>query len=189
MRTAMAPDARDATEALEAVFQEFAPLIYRTARAITGSTEDAEDIVQTIFLRLLRGDYAANLGTPLRRSGRHVPRNPRAYLHQAAVNLALDVLRRRQRRTFIHDVDRLESPAPSATDFDGLQHQRLDAALAALEPEAVHILFLRYAHGYTDAEIAGLLGTSRGAVTLRLFRVRRRLKKLMASAPRHGEER
>jgi RNA polymerase sigma factor (sigma-70 family) len=182
MRTAMAPDARDATEALEAVFREYAPLIYRTARAITGSTEDAEDIVQTIFLRLLHGDYAAN-----------VPRNPRAYLHQAAVNLALDVMRRRQRRTFIHDMDRLESPAPSGTDFGGLQHERLDAALAALEPEAVHILFLRYAHGYNDAEIAGLLGTSRGAVTLRLFRVRRRLRKLMASAkpaaPKHGEER
>jgi RNA polymerase sigma factor (sigma-70 family) len=94
MRIAMAPDARQAPEALEAVFREYAPLIYRTARTITRSPEDAEDIVQTIFLRLLRGEYTANLQG-----------NSRGYLHQAAVNLSLDVLRRRQRRTFIHDVD------------------------------------------------------------------------------------
>ena len=174
MQIAMAPDATQAPEALEAVFREYAPLIYRTARTITRSAEDAEDIVQTIFLRLLRGEYTA-----------HLQGNPRGYLHQAAVNLSLDVLRRRRRRTFIHDVDDLAAPAPAASG-DRLEHQQLDAALAELEPDAVHILTLRYVHGYTVTEIAGLLGASRGAIALRFFRVRRRLKKLLA-APR-GEK-
>lgn len=168
MRTAMAPDARCDPEALDAVFREYGPMIYRTARAVTGSPEDAEDIVQTVFLRLVRGEYTANLQG-----------NPRAYLHQAAVNLSLDVLRRRRRRTFIHDVEQLAVLAPPATAPGRLEHQQLDAALAELEPEAVHILTLRYVHGYTDTEIAGLLGTSRGAIALRFFRVRRRLKRLL----------
>lgn len=185
MRTAMAPDAGRDPAALDAVFREYAPMIYRTARAVTGSPEDAEDIVQTVFLRLVRGEYAANLQA-----------NPRAYLHQAAVNLSLDVLRRRRRRTFIYEVDRLESPVPAAVGLDQTEHEWLDAALAELEPEAVHILTLRYVHGYNNADIAGLLGASRGAVALRFFRVHRRLKKLMAASTKptapqraHGEKR
>ena len=168
MRIAMAPDAGQAPEDLEAVFREYAPMIYRTARMVTGSAEDAEDIVQTIFLRLLRGEYTSKLQG-----------NPRGYLHQAAVNLSLDVLRRRRRRTFIHDVDTLAAP-DQAGSGDQLAHQRLDGVLTELEPDAVHILTLRYVHGYKLTEIAGLLGTSRGAVALRFFRVRQRLKKLLA---------
>ena len=143
-------------------------MIYRTARMVTGSREDAEDIVQTRFVRLLRGEYTSKLQG-----------NPRGYLHQAAVNLALDVLRRRRRRTFIHDVDTLVAPEPAGPD-DRLAHHQLDAALADLEPDAVHILTLRYVHGYKLTEIARLLGTSRGAIALRFFRVRQRLKKLLA---------
>jgi RNA polymerase sigma-70 factor (ECF subfamily) len=167
MRIAMAPEARQTPGDLEAVFREYAPMIYRTARMVTGSPEDAEDIVQTIFLRLLRGEFTSKLEG-----------NPRGYLHQAAVNLSLDVLRRRRRRTFIHDVDTLAAPEPGSGDR--LAHQQLDAVLAELEPEAVHILTLRYVHGYKLTEIARLLGTSRGAMALRFFRVRQRLKKLLA---------
>jgi RNA polymerase sigma-70 factor (ECF subfamily) len=165
MRTAMAP-ARRTPEDLEAVFREYAPMIYRTARMVTASPEDAEDIVQTIFLRLLRGEYSSNLQG-----------NPRGYLHQAAVNLSLDVLRRRRRRTFIHDVETLAAPDPGSGDR--LAHQELDAVLTGLEPDAVHMLTLRYVHGYKLTEIARLLGTSRGAIALRFFRARQRLKKLL----------
>ena len=66
---------------------------------------------------------------------------------------------------------------------------RLDAALTELEPDAVHILTLRYVQGYKLTEIAGLLGTSRGAVALRFFRVRRRLKKLLARPWREAMKR
>ena len=147
MRIAMAPDARQTPGDFDAVFREVAPMIFRTARMVTGSPDDAEDIVQTIFLRLLRGRYSSKLQG-----------NPRGYLHQAAVNLSLDVLRRRRRRTFIHDVDTLAAPEPAGSG-DRLEHQQLDAALAELEPDAVHILTLRYVHGYKLTEIAGLLGT------------------------------
>src|SRR4030095_14799867 len=117
MRIAMAP-ARQAAEDLEAVFREYAPMIYRTARMVTGSPEDAEDVVQTVFLRLLRGEYSSKLQG-----------NPRGYLHQAAVNLALDVLRRRRRRTFIHDVDTLAAPDPAGSG-DRLPHSQLRATLS-----------------------------------------------------------
>jgi DNA-directed RNA polymerase specialized sigma24 family protein len=46
----------------------------------------------------------------------------------------------------------------------------------------VEVLVLRYEHDYSDAEIARLLGKSRGAVALTLFRARARLKKLLRHA-------
>ena len=170
MPAATAPDVTDDSRLaeFEEIFRQHSRMVYRTARAVTGSSEEAEDIVQTIFLRLIRGDDTANL-----------PANPRAYLHRAAVNLAVDALRTRRRRTFIRDVDRLESPPLGGAAFGAAAHNQLDAALAQLDPKGVELLTLRYIHGYTDAEIAGLLGASRGAIALRLFRLRGRLKKLL----------
>jgi RNA polymerase sigma factor (sigma-70 family) len=100
--------------------------------------------------------------------------------------MSLDVLRSRRRFTFTHEVDGLESPSAINPVFEGDHHRVLRAALAQLSPEAVQILVLRYVHGYSDADIARLLGTSRGAVGLRFFRVRARLKKLVRG--RSGEK-
>jgi RNA polymerase sigma-70 factor (ECF subfamily) len=168
MPSATALDVDYESEALEHIFRQHAPMAYRTAKALTGSQEDAEDIVQTIFLRLIRGEYSANLRE-----------NAKAYLHRAAVNMSLDVLRARRRHTFTDDLDGLEAPPPAATGFRGASYHRLDRALAELPSEAVQMLTLRYVHGYDDADIARLLGTSRGAIALRLFRLRTRLRKLL----------
>ena len=177
MSAATAPDVRDdpRTRDFESIFREHSPMVYRTARAVTGREEDAQDVVQTIFLRLIRGDYSAGLRA-----------NPKGYLYRAAVNLSLDVLRARRRFTGPQDLDRFEAPV-FASGFEEARHQALDRALAQLPPEAVQILTLRYVHGYSDSDIAELLGTSRGAMALPLFRLRRRLKKLLRIPP--GEKR
>ncbi|MGH9240221.1 MAG: RNA polymerase sigma factor [Vicinamibacterales bacterium] len=160
---------------LEDVFRQHASLVYRTARALTGSAEEAEDIVQTVFLRLLRGDATA------------LRKNPKGYLYRAAVNLSLDVLRARRRRPFIRDVGDLEASTPAAPGFGTHAYHQLDDALAQLDPRSVEILTLRYVHGYNDADIARMLGVSRGAMAGRLFRLRRRLYALLRGAAR-GEK-
>jgi RNA polymerase sigma-70 factor (ECF subfamily) len=156
------------------VFRQHSSMVYRTARAITGNAEDAEDVLQTIFLRLMRQEDAGQLR-----------KNVKAYLYRAAVNLSLDLHRERQRRSFTHNIDDLETPVWTANSrFDDELHQRLNTALAELSPEAAQILVLRYVHDYSDAEISKLLGTSRGAIAVRLFRVRARLKKLLLGRQR-----
>ena len=157
-------------------YRQYSSMVYRTARAVTGNPEDAEDVLQTIFLRLMRQESAGLL-----------KKNPRAYLYRAAVNLSLDLLRARQRRSFIdNDVERLGTPvATGHARFSDELHRQLNDALAQLSPEAAQILVLRYVHNYSDAEISKLLGTSRGAIALRLFRLRARLKTLLGG--RSGE--
>src|SRR4030095_1362724 len=88
--TADHPDPLDQqlVQELEAVFRAHYRMTYRTAYAITGSSEDAEDVGQGIFLRLVRREFPPGLKT-----------KPAAYLYRAAVNLSLNTIRNRKRRT------------------------------------------------------------------------------------------
>jgi RNA polymerase sigma-70 factor (ECF subfamily) len=59
--------------------------------------------------------------------------------------------------------------------------EHLRAALAELHPRAAEILILRHVHGYSDVEIAKLLGTTRGTIAVSLFRTRARLRKAVGA--------
>ena len=152
------------------LFREHYRLIYRTALAITGRSEDAEDVLQTIFLRLLRREFPPDL-----------KKNPRAYLYRAAVNASLTALRARRRRLQIHDIDAIQSLYASHDGNDDTPARLIDA-ISHLNASAVELLMLRYFHAHSDAEIARLLGTTRGSVAVRLFRARAQLKKLMRAS-------
>src|SRR5690242_20658382 len=80
------PNVRSLAADFEQLFQEHHGLVYRAAYRITGNAQDAEDVLQTLFLRLL------HRGRPL-----DMDANPKGYLHRAAVNIALDIIRARRR--------------------------------------------------------------------------------------------
>ena len=172
--TATAPSGTAVTQEFEDLFNEHAQLVYRTAYGVTGRHEDAEDVLQTIFLRLMRRDLPSDL-----------VRNPKAYLYRAAVNLSLDTLRLSRRHVLVDAAALSDLPAPAAQLADEDDHRRLYQAIAELTPEAAQILILRYVHGRSDADIAAMLGMTRGAIALRLFRSRAKLRKLLRS--RSGE--
>ena len=151
------------------IFHQHYELVYRTAYGVTGRIEDAEDVVQTIFLRLLQR------GTPL-----DFVKNPKGYLYRAAVNGSLTIVQSRQRRSRIEDVEDVAVSVPAAAPGNAEEiHRMLYEAIAELSPKAAEILILRYLHDYSDAEIAKLLGTSRGVIAVTLFRSRARLKTLL----------
>ncbi len=157
------------TQEFDQIFRDHYQLVYRTAYGVTGSSEDAEDILQTIFLRLLRREIPPDL-----------KKNPKAYFYRAAVNTSLNTIRMRQRHVLTGDAETFEAAADN-TEAGALEdlHKRLYEAIAQLDPETAQMLVLRYVHNYSDAEIAKLLGRSRGAIAVKLFRSRLRLKKLI----------
>ena len=161
----------------ETLFHAHHELVYRTAYSLLGNTADAEDVLQTVFLRLIRREVPPDFQN-----------NVRGYFYRAAVNIALDVIRSRKRFEVTADAERFERPVNSCgSDSPQTAHQGLTKAMAELSPEAAHILVLRYVHGYSDAEIAKLLGRSRSAIAVALFRSRARLKKLLREL--EGEQR
>ncbi|HET9216328.1 MAG TPA: sigma-70 family RNA polymerase sigma factor [Terriglobia bacterium] len=157
---------RNLAPEFEKVFREHHAFVYRTAYGVTGRVEDADDVVQTVFLRLLRREFPPDL-----------TRNPRAYLYRAAFNAAVSVLRARRRNAF-ENVEEVETPAtPPMPGVDEDTCRELYDAIAELRPTSAQILILRYVHDYDLVEIAKTLGTTRGSVAVSLFRSRARLKK------------
>lgn len=158
-------------EELAALFREHHKAIFRIAYRITGSRSDAEDVLQTIFLRL----------TPNRRD---LAPNPEGYLHRAAVNASLDLIRRRTRANFValDVIDFNRSPKLSAQspedDFADVELRELIRhAVAKLEGHAATAFALRYFEGYDNKRIAQVLGTSQMVVAVTLHRARTRLRK------------
>jgi RNA polymerase sigma factor (sigma-70 family) len=142
--------------------------------------EDAEDVVQTIFLRLLQRAFP-NV-QPI-----SFLTNTRGYLYRAAVNLSLTVVQQRQRRARTEASEELAMAVPARASSRAEElHRQLYEAIAGLSPKAASIVILRYLHNYSDAEIARLLGTSRGVIAVTLYRSRARLKKILRASL--GEE-
>lgn len=161
---------------LEQLFQAHHGMVFRTAYRITGNASDAEDVLQTVFLRL---------------AGRHASppplENSVSYMRRAAVNAALDVLRARRGR----DPEPLD-PAlaePPQPDRNVLQ-DCLRRSIATLSAEAGEMFTLRFLEGYSYNEIAGILGVSRVRVGVTIHRARRRLQKEIRSywEAGHGQQ-
>ena len=165
------PGGRPLPEDFERIFKSHHELVFRAAYRISGSSEDAEDVLQTLFLRLLRRDMLPD-----------IERNPKAYLHRAAINIALDIVRQRGRTVRPEDLEEeLEDgrPRPDRQHHSSRIQDELREALAELNPRAAEIFVLRHVEGFDNSEIAEMLGTSRGTIAVLLFRARARLKKSM----------
>lgn len=158
-------------DGLEAIFREHRERVFRAAYRVTGNASDAEDVLQTVFLRLARREGGSPLSDSLG-----------GYLHRAAVNAGLDVIRSRQVRktTPLDDVapvlpdtgDDGPAQAQAAGETVGLIRQ----ALTKLSPKAAEMFSLRYFEGYGNHEIAGMLGASRSTVNVILHRSREKVK-------------
>lgn len=138
----------------------YAPAIFRLAYARTGSRADAEDIMQEVFVRLLRAgpDFADRA-------------HARAWLLRVAANCANDWFRAPWRRREGPLTDSL--PAPEHED-GGVVEAVL--TLPAKYRTAVH---LYYYEELSVAEIAKITGKSESAVKSRLFRARAMLREAL----------
>ena len=157
---------------LERIFREHHALVFGAAYRITGNVNDAEDVLQTVFLRMLKRDPAAE---PIG--------NMASFLHRAAVNAALDLVRVRQNVRSV-PLDELEpvlaEPAhrgPDRAQSSGEIREWLRGALARLNPRIAEMFMLRFFDGKENPEIARLLNTTPGTVAVTLSRTRDRLEK------------
>jgi RNA polymerase sigma-70 factor, ECF subfamily len=175
--TAFSRSADPLAQEFEELFQEHHAFVFRTAYSVTGNAQDAEDVLQTIFLRIFRREFPDALR-----------KNPRGYLYRAAVNVALNTIRSRRHEISSSNAEPLEAPTTAEeSPWSDELRRSLSLAMTRLRPRAVEILVLHYEHNYSDAEIAKMLGTTRGTVAVSLYRTRARLKKLLRAAA--GEKR
>lgn len=173
----------DPAELLAELFREHYDKVFRAAYRITGNAMDAEDVLQSVFLRLARRQEAEPLGE-----------EAAGYFYRSAVNAALDVVRSRQRAGWapleIADTElpRSAVQALAGAEFEPERERRLKQlrktlrlAVARLSPRAAEVFTLRYFEGLGNQEIARLLGSSQGVVAVLLHRTRYRLRKEITS--------
>lgn len=160
-------------EELGELFRNHYRGMFRVAYRITGSESDAEDVLQTVFVRLTPGW-----------TGRDLSPNPRAFLYRAAINASLDVVRRRKRLNAVPldvvDLDQTgkhSPPSPADHMADAELRELIREAVAKLEGRAATAFAMRYYEGCDNAQIAEVLGTSQMVVAVTLHRARTRLRK------------
>lgn len=173
-RLAAAVDAEQATGQIEQLFREHYSLVFRAAYRITGNAGDAEDVLQNVFLRLLRRDPEAEAVADMG-----------SYLYRAAVNVALDLMRSRHKAPSISldddqaPVPPLEDsfPGPDRTYTSGEIRDWLRRTVARLTPRAAEIFALRFYEEKANPEIAQILGTTQASVSVTLHRTRTRIER------------
>lgn len=148
------------TPELDAMYRDHHTMVFRTAFRVTGNTADAEDVLQTVFLRMARRDGSAE-----------AIEYPENYLRRAAVHAALDLVRARRQSADV-DLDRL----PSVPDSGDLRRV-LRQAISELPTRSAEIFTLRFFEGLTNPEIAKSLGISSITVAVTLHRTRKILQK------------
>jgi RNA polymerase sigma-70 factor (ECF subfamily) len=166
------PASPAAPSGVEQLWALHAAATYDAARRVTGNGSDAEDVVQTVFLRLAR------------RPATEVETLGRSYFHRAAVHAALDILRSRQRAGWV-PLDQIDEPGGGENPADELRRSRLRRALrlalARLAPRSAEIVALRFFEGLSNPEIAQLLGVSTPLVAVLLHRSRARLRRELST--------
>jgi RNA polymerase sigma-70 factor, ECF subfamily len=162
--------------------QRYRSRLVGVASRIVGSRADAEDVVQRVFQALPRGSYAGNASLW-------------AYLHRAAVNGAVNLLRARRRREQLsQDFGRtaeLEPPArtdPEAQVLEGELLACVARALLSVKPRHRRVLILRIKHGLSNLEIAQQEGVPPATVATWLRRGREELRAALGPTLRELEE-
>jgi RNA polymerase sigma-70 factor, ECF subfamily len=167
-QTGMAVAARASGPGLEQIFVAQKDLIFRAAYRITGSASDAEDVLQTVFLRLARQPKLPEIA------------NLQGYLHRSAVNASLDLLRSRK-DSITSSIDDDSKPAAAiAKDTAGQVTEIRDwlrQALSRLNPRWAEMFVLRFVEEMSNREIARVMNTSAAVVAVVLHRTRALLKK------------
>jgi RNA polymerase sigma-70 factor (ECF subfamily) len=144
------------------LYEQHYEAVFRAALRVTGRPADAEDVLQTVFLRVI----ALN-------EQEEAARRPAAYFRRAAVNAAVDVLRRRA----IHAEAVYDDQAPhAAVEPHLLLKEQLRRAIATLEREDATLFLLRYVEGLSNQELADVFRLEKNNVAVRLHRIRLRLQ-------------
>ena len=163
------------------IVRRYEPQVARTVIGMLGNCPEAEDVGQETFIRLYRGlKYfrgQSSLGT---------------YLTRIALNLSLNEIKRRKRRSriFFHRPSEEMYNVPdekTSRHPDRLCERRMvRQAIGKLEPKLRAVIVLRLIDGYSTKETAEILSIPLGTVLSRLSRAQMKLKEILTPSITEG---
>jgi RNA polymerase sigma-70 factor (ECF subfamily) len=156
------PAARVDEAELAAIYEARRGEVFGFLLRMTHDADEADDLVQETFIRLVREARAGRM-----------PDDVRPWLYRVAANAAIS--RRRRFASWTRLVPRLlDRSEPERPEGEIVRHERdaeVQEALAVLQPDARAALLLA-AQGFSGHEIAATLGKSEGATRTLMCRAR-----------------
>lgn len=167
-------------QAFKGLVRRYESRVAATAIGMLGKCPEAEDVGQETFIRfyksLKRFRGESSVGT---------------YLTRIAINLSLNELRRRKRRSFIFFHKPLEEvydiANARASNQDVEDRELVQQAIQKLDLKFRSVVVLRLIDGYSTEETAQILNVPVGTVLSRLSRAQKKLKELLT--PYYGDMR
>jgi RNA polymerase sigma-70 factor (ECF subfamily) len=175
-RTAVALASDGDSESFRSLVERHSRYVFSVAYRLTGSVEDAEDVVQNAFLKaykqLSRFEARADFKT---------------WLHRITVNCAIDLIRSRRHREVAHDFDDPESasaptpaddalPSPERLLLSAEVRDRLQEGMAQLTASERAAFTLRHVEGMSIREVASAMGLKTEAAKNSIFRAVRKMR-------------
>lgn len=151
-------------EALAALYREHGRTLYRLAYRLTGTQEDAEDVVHDVFV-----------GLPEALAHYEERGKFTSWLRRVAARVALLRLRSRQRRREV-SLDVADQEPRPPVDANVIS---LEGAVNSLPNSLRVVIMLKEVEGYSHGEVAELLGISVAASRVRAARGLARLRKAL----------
>lgn len=146
---------------LERIYDQYSEMLFRLSYSMLQSREDAEDVLQDVFVKILSRPFDFN-------SAEH----ERAWLVRVTLNRCHDVLRKKKIRRYTPLEDIVSLPAEEK-DMSILRE------VQALPSDKREVVLLRYFEDFSVQEIAEILHITPSAVKMRLARARELLKEIL----------
>ena len=150
-----------------ALYEKYANDVLRFSFFYLGDRQQAEDVTQDVFVRLLT--HAPDLA----------PGKEKAWLLKVAMNRCRDIWRAAWVKRVVLGSPAMElTPAPGRLE-DSLERQELLAAVRKLPADFRDAVLLHYYQGYAINEIAEMLNVPEGTISSRLSRGRKKLQEIL----------
>ncbi|HZY78933.1 MAG TPA: sigma-70 family RNA polymerase sigma factor [Cyclobacteriaceae bacterium] len=153
--------------------------LFRFAFRLLGSSEEAKDVVQEVFIRVWNGrDQMADID------------NMEAWCMRITRNLSLDKLRARQRKATDSIEDNFDIQQDTHTPYEAAENnenmQRISQLIASLPEKQRQVMHLRDIEGYSYNEICEILELDMNQVKVNLFRARNAVREKFIKINAYG---
>ena len=165
---------RGEESAFTALVIKYREAIYRVARRMLNSHEDAADATQEVFIRAYRALHRFDGRSQLY-----------TWLYRITVNLCLDARSRLVRTTVFEGEDALQNLAAGPRIEDEAEHHEtgrfVAEAVAGLPPRQRAMVVLRLYQDLPYQDIAGIMGCTEGTVKATMFAALRKLRQTLTA--------
>ena len=138
------------------LYDQYSNMVYRIAFSYLRQSHDAEDAVQSVFLKLIEGKAQPTVG------------KERAFLTRIAANYCKDILRSGWKQRIV--------PLDDTIEFEQEEDRELFHAVMALPDKLRIVVHLHYYEGYSFSEIASFLKIGVSTVSMRIYRAKKMLE-------------